>query len=141
MSDTTKAIRTALVLFVAALIPRLLAVHFYGGEPVWDGHYYDFGARRIAQGLGYSDDLVVNGVTLWHPWCHYPVGYSAFLGFFYKVFGDGPGVAKRVNAVVGALLPVATWLLARRGRARRGRASRGRWSRSTRASSSTPRSS
>ena len=32
-----------------------------GGEPVWDGHYYDFGARRIAEGLGYSDDLTVGG--------------------------------------------------------------------------------
>ena len=51
----------------------------WAGEPVWDGHYYDFGARRIAAGLGYSDDRTVAGGLVWHPWCHYPVGYSAFL--------------------------------------------------------------
>ena len=78
-----------LVLFVAALAPRVWAVHAYAGEPVWDGHYYEFGARRIAAGLGYSDDVMIAGHPVWHPWCHYPVGYSAFLGAFYWLFGAG----------------------------------------------------
>ena len=26
-------------------------------------------ARRIAAGLGYSDDVIVNGQAVWHPWC------------------------------------------------------------------------
>ena len=102
-----------LVLFVAALAPRVWAVHAYAGEPVWDGHYYEFGARRIAAGLGYSDDVMIAGHPVWHPWCHYPVGYSAFLGFFYWVFGQKLAVANAVNAVTGACLPVATWLAAR----------------------------
>jgi 4-amino-4-deoxy-L-arabinose transferase-like glycosyltransferase len=100
-------------LFVLALVPRVFVAVTWTGEPVWDGHYYDFGARRIAQGLGYSDDLWIGGHPEWHPWCHYPVGYSAYLGFFYRVFGDGPLVAPVVNAVTGALLAVVTWLLAR----------------------------
>lgn len=103
------------LLFLVALLPRLYVALAWSGEPVWDGHYYDFGARRIAEGFGYSDDLSVAGQLVWHPWCHYPVGYSAFLGFFYWVFGSGPRVAAVVNASVGALLAVVTWLLARHG--------------------------
>ncbi|WP_394845708.1 glycosyltransferase family 39 protein [Pendulispora brunnea] len=107
--------RAALVLFVVAFLPRILVAHFLAGEPVWDGHYYDFGAHRIAQGLGYSDDVRIGGVLVWHPWCHYPVGYSAFLGFFYFVFGERAWVPNVVNAAVSALLPVFTWALAREG--------------------------
>src|SRR5262249_14597320 len=95
-----------------ALVPRAFIALLWTGEPVWDGHYYDFGARRIAHGFGYSDDVMVAGHAEWHPWCHYPVGYSAYLGFFYRVFGDGPLVAPVVHAVPGALLAVVTWLLA-----------------------------
>ena len=82
-------------------------------EPVWDGHYYDFGAKRLAGGLGYSDDVQVLGVPVWHPWCHYPVGYSAYLGVFYKLFGSTLSVARFVNALTGAALAPVTWLLAR----------------------------
>lgn len=110
------------VLFVAALLPRLWVALAWAREPVWDGHYYDFGARRIAAGLGYSDDVIVAGRTAWHPWCHYPVGYSGLLGAVYRVFGDGPHVGPVANAVVGALLAAATHRLALRittvGRAR-----------------------
>jgi 4-amino-4-deoxy-L-arabinose transferase-like glycosyltransferase len=77
-------------------------------EPVWDGHYYDFGARRIAAGLGYSD-----GVTTWHPWCHWPVGYSGFLAGVYTAFGSGLHVATIANAVVGSVLAVLVYRLAR----------------------------
>ncbi len=100
------------ILFVVALVPRLWAALAFAGEPVWDGHYYDFGARRIAQGLGYSDDLSIGGQLVWHPWCHYPVGYSAFLAAFYRVFGASHAVAAVANALVGASLAVVTWALA-----------------------------
>jgi 4-amino-4-deoxy-L-arabinose transferase-like glycosyltransferase len=102
-------------LFLVALGPRLAAAVMFGGEAVWDGHYYDFGAKRIAAGLGYSEDRIVDGVTTWHAWCHYPVGYSAFLAFFYRLFGPSTQVAGLVNATVGAALAVVTWLLARHG--------------------------
>lgn len=99
--------------FVVALLPRLYVAIAWAREPVWDGHYYDFGARRIAAGLGYSDDAVIDGIKVWHPWCHYPVGYSGFLGVLYKVFGSGPHVATIANAVVGALLVAVVHRLAR----------------------------
>ncbi|MGH7298522.1 MAG: glycosyltransferase family 39 protein, partial [Polyangiaceae bacterium] len=101
------------LLFVVALAPRLYVALAWAGEPVWDGHYYDFGARRIAQGLGYSDDVMRGGVLTWHPWAHYPVGYSALLALFYRVFGASHAVAGAANALVGAALAVVTWALAR----------------------------
>ena len=85
---------------------------------MWDGHYYDFAARRIAAGLGYSDDLVIGGQTVWHPWCHYPVGYSAFLALFYRALGASHAVAAVVDSLTGAALAVITWLLAREGLSR-----------------------
>jgi 4-amino-4-deoxy-L-arabinose transferase-like glycosyltransferase len=82
-------------------------------EPVWDGHYYHYGAQRIADGLGYSEDVIIAGVKHWKPWCHYPVGYSAFLGGLYKLFGQGVYVAPIANAVVGALTAVVVHRTAR----------------------------
>src|SRR5690349_19635397 len=98
---------------VAALLPRLYVAIAWAREPVWDGHYYDFGARRIAAGLGYSDDVTIGGQVVWHPWCHYPVGYSGFLGMLYRVFGAGSHVATVANAVTGALLVAVVHRLAR----------------------------
>jgi 4-amino-4-deoxy-L-arabinose transferase-like glycosyltransferase len=101
-----------------ALAPRLYVALRWSGEPVWDGHYYDFAARRIAEGFGYSDDLVVAGQTVWHPWCHYPVGYSAFLAIFYRLLGSSRATAALVDSMTGAALAVVTWLLAREGLSR-----------------------
>lgn len=98
-----------------AFLPRLFVALAWPREPVWDGHYYHFGALRIAEGLGYSEDIVVNGVRTWHPWAHYPVGYSALLGAVYRVFGGGLSVAPVVNAVIGTLLVVVVHRLALRG--------------------------
>ena len=91
-----------------ALLPRLYVAIAFSREPVWDGHYYDFGARRIAAGFGYSD-----GNGGWHPWCHWPVGYSGVLAAAYRVFGTGPHVATVLGAFAGALLAVFTHRLAR----------------------------
>jgi hypothetical protein len=101
------------VLFVAALVPRLWVALAWAGEPVWDGHYYDFGARQIAKGFGYADEITVGGQLVWHPWCHYPVGYSAMLAGFYRLFGASHSVAAVANSLVGAALAVVTWALAR----------------------------
>jgi 4-amino-4-deoxy-L-arabinose transferase-like glycosyltransferase len=101
------------ILFVVALVPRAAVALASAGEPVWDGHYYDFGARRIAAGLGYSDDRDVAGALVWHPWCHYPVGYSGFLALFYRLLGASHAVAAVANALTGAALAVVTWALAR----------------------------
>lgn len=100
-------------LLLLALVPRLYVALAWPREPVWDGHYYDFGARRIAEGLGYSDDVVIGGQPVWHPWCHYPVGYSAFLGAFYWLFGAGSRTGPVANAAIGALTAVLVHRLAR----------------------------
>jgi 4-amino-4-deoxy-L-arabinose transferase-like glycosyltransferase len=102
-----------LAAFVAALLPRLFVAIAWAKEPVWDGHYYHFGAERIARGLGYSEDVLSHGLLLWKPWVHYPVGYSAVLGFFYRIFGAELVVAPVVNAVTGALLVAVVHRVAR----------------------------
>lgn len=102
------------LLFVVALVPRLLVAMAFATEPVWDGHYYDAGAQRIAAGLGYSEERFVDGHAVWHALCHYPVGYSALLAAFYRAFGASHSIAASANALVGAALAVATWALARR---------------------------
>jgi hypothetical protein len=102
----------ALGLFLASFALRLWVARALAGEPVWDGHYYDFGARHIASGFGYADETTRDGHAVWHPWCHYPVGYSGFLALFYWLFGASHGVAHVANALVGGLLPVVTYGLA-----------------------------
>lgn len=102
----------ALALAFVALVPRLFVAIAWSREPVWDGHYYHFGAERLAQGLGYSEDAWDHGRLIWKPWVHYPVGYSALLSIFYVVFGSGLLVAPLVNALIGTLLCVLTYLFA-----------------------------
>lgn len=102
-----------LCVFWLALAPRLFVALALAKEPVWDGHYYHYGAQRIADGLGYSEDVIIAGLKHWKPWCHYPVGYSAFLGGLYKVFGQGLWVAPVANAFVGALTAVTVHRTAR----------------------------
>jgi len=105
--------RFTLAVALVALLPRLFVALAWAREPVWDGHYYHFGALRIAAGLGYSEDVLIHGHPVWKPWCHYPVGYSGLLGFVYRVFGSGLAVAPVVNAVTGMLLVVVVHRLAR----------------------------
>jgi hypothetical protein len=83
-ASSVDALMFSVGMFAVALALRLYAAARLAGEPVWDGHYYDFGARRIASGFGYADEIMRDGHPVWHPWCHYPVGYSAYLGAFYK---------------------------------------------------------
>lgn len=99
-SDGDWAFTIALV--VVALAARVLAALVFAREPVWDGHYYHFGAQRLASGLGYSEDVTIAGRVAWKAWTHYPVGYSGFLSLFYRVFGSGIGTAPVVGAAVGS---------------------------------------
>jgi hypothetical protein len=102
-----------LALLLVAFLPRLYVAIAWSKEPVWDGHYYHFGAERIAAGLGYSEDVWVRGQLTWRPWVHYPVGYSALLGAAYKLLGSNLLVAPLLNAVFGTLLAAASYRLAR----------------------------
>lgn len=100
-------------LLVVALVPRLFVALAWAREPVWDGHYYHFGAERIAEGLGYSEDVTISGVSVWKPWTHYPVGYSGILAIAYKIFGSGILTAPVVNAFIGTILVLVVHRLAR----------------------------
>ncbi|MGC4066170.1 MAG: glycosyltransferase family 39 protein [Polyangiaceae bacterium] len=104
----------AFVIAGIALLLRLYVAYQFASEPVWDGHYYHFGAARLAHGLGYSEDVFRNDHWVWKPWTHYPVGYSFFLSVFYRVFGTHVWVAVIANAVVGALTVFAIHRLAHR---------------------------
>lgn len=89
-------------LFGIALLIRLATAALSVGRvpAAADGTFYDTVARRIALGHGYSwlwpDGTVTNAA-------HYPVGYPALLGFFYRVFGEGVAVGFFMNALIGAL--------------------------------------
>ncbi len=87
---------------MVAFLPRLFVAIAWAKEPVWDGHYYHVGAARIAAGLGYSEDVLVRGVSVWKPWAHYPVGYSGLLSLFYRLVENQLLVAPLLNAVLGA---------------------------------------
>lgn len=101
------------ILATVAFAMRFAAGRAFGGESVWDGHYYEYYAGRIAEGFGYSDKLVVGGVDIGHASCHYPVGYSAFLAVFYKVFGHNLLVARLFDTSVGTALALVTWRFSR----------------------------
>ena len=96
-----------------ALLPRLFVAIAWAREPVWDGHYYHAGAERIAEGLGYSEDVMIGGHAVWKPVTHYPVGYSAILAIAYKLAGSGLVVAPLFNVLIGSALVVVVHRLAR----------------------------
>jgi 4-amino-4-deoxy-L-arabinose transferase-like glycosyltransferase len=98
---------------VVALLPRLYVALVWAKEPVWDGHYYHYGAVRIAEGLGYSEDVIRHGISQWKPWTHYPVGYSGFLAACYAILGPHNWVAPLFNALTGTGLVVLIHRLAK----------------------------
>jgi hypothetical protein len=102
----------AVGLFVAGLLVRLIVVRVFGAEPTWDGQFYHRGALSFAEGYGYSEPAPWLGPDGRAPWSHYPVGYSAFLGGVYALFGSAPSHALVANAVVGALTAVLSFLFA-----------------------------
>lgn len=110
---TRNALLFGATLAAVAFGLRWAAGRVYGGESVWDGHYYEYYAGRIAEGFGYSDKMMQGGVDVGHPSCHYPVGYSAFLAVFYKILGHNLTVARLFDSLVGTALALVTWRFGR----------------------------
>jgi hypothetical protein len=100
-------------IFCLALLCRVVVVLVFDAEPTWDGQFYHRGALSIAEGFGYSEPAILNGVPGRAPWSHYPVGYSAFIAAAYAAFGSGSHVAPLANAFVGALTAVVAFAFAR----------------------------
>lgn len=108
---------TTLDIAALAFVARLALVVYALAEPVWDGHYYDLGARHIAWSHGYGEELHLSSLdgverVVWDPWAHYPVGYSGFLAIFLKIFGGSIAVAPLANALTGAALAAVSHRLA-----------------------------
>ena len=85
------------------------------GWVLWDGgtyastpdtYYYYQGALSIANGNGY----VVEG----RPVTHWPIGYSAFLSVFIRLFGDSLRMVFILNVILGTLSVGLLWALAYR---------------------------
>lgn len=103
-----------LAIVVVAFVLRWEVARRFSGEAVWDGHYYEYYARRIADGFGYTDARIVGGIDVGHASCHYPVGFSAALGALYWLFGQKPSVIWALNASTGAAIVGLGFSLARR---------------------------
>ena len=81
--------------------------------------------RRGARLLRRRD---VDGQSVWHPWCHYPVGYSGFSAAFYACSARARTSPPSRTRVVGALLVAVVHRLARDALTPRARADRRRCS-------------
>ena len=90
------------VLLVAAAL-RVWWFRFVDTQPVTDFDWYFERAVSIATGHGYA----VNGGAT----AYWPVGYPAFLGVFFKLFGASVGLAKTLNAVLVVCTIGLSWWL------------------------------
>lgn len=82
--------------------------------PAWDGELYERGARAIASGLGYSCFMFGPAADPRVPTAYYPVGYPAYLGALYALFGIAPWVISLGGALAGAANVAMTHRLALR---------------------------
>ncbi len=80
--------------------------------PAWDGVLYERGARAIASGLGYSCFMFGPAADPSVPTAYYPVGYPAYLGALYALFGVAPWVIALGGALAGAVNVAMTHRLA-----------------------------
>lgn len=83
--------------------------------PAADGQFYQVVALRISRGLGYTW-LWPDGAVTYA--AHYPVGYPAILGGFYRWFGPFPVWAMILNGLVAAVTTACVHRLAARTRTR-----------------------
>ena len=131
-SRAWRRVRQPLLLFVAALVPRLALVLLLRLPIGLDDMFqYDMLARSLAAGHGYrwyaqpDLDLIQRYIGIQVPPDYDPrgvptsfraPGYPAFLALVYTLSGSGPGrvlAARIAQAVLGAALAPLTWALAR----------------------------
>ncbi len=93
----------SLALFVLALVLRVAAARMLRPAPAWDGVLYERAARGIARGMGYVTFMFVQRSSDTVPTAFYPVGYPAFVGALYRLFGEELLVLQLGGACVSAL--------------------------------------
>lgn len=101
-------------LFAVALAARLAVGLALRAPPAWDGVLYERGALGLARGLGYSCFLFGPAADPSVPTAFYPVGYPAFLGALYRLFGVSPLVILVSGALLGAITVALSHRLALR---------------------------
>lgn len=119
---------TAAALLLVALAVRVAVISYANPDPrdgrFDDSVWYDYTARSIAAGKGYTwdpsiwkladgrpfygDDTEVGPSALWPP------GYPAMLAVVYRLTGDSVTAGKLANAAFGAATAVLAYLIARR---------------------------
>jgi 4-amino-4-deoxy-L-arabinose transferase-like glycosyltransferase len=99
------AVRWIIAIFLIAFAVRLGYVAVAERPPISDEQYYDGLAQALAAGEGYA----AGGV----PTAYWPVGYPAFLAFFYAVFGHYYLPVLIFQALLGAATAAALVLLGR----------------------------
>ncbi len=101
-------------LFAVAFATRLAVGLAVRAPPAWDGVLYERGAVGLARGLGYSCFLFGPQADPTVPTAFYPVGYPAFLGALYRLFGVSPLVLIVSGALLGAITVALSHRLALR---------------------------
>jgi len=103
----------ALTIFCVALAPRIAVAQAYTETPQSEEKLYDRYAWPWAQGEGTEPR---EKAFPWHPlgsFTHRPPAYGLLLGVTYRVFGHDFTAARMVQALVGALACVLTFLIGR----------------------------
>lgn len=103
----------AVVIFFVALAPRVAVVQAYAEEPQSEERLYDRYAWPWAQGLGTEPRETP---FPWHPlgsFTHRPPAYGLVLGMTYRLFGHDFEAARMVQAVIGAMACVLTFVIGR----------------------------
>jgi 4-amino-4-deoxy-L-arabinose transferase-like glycosyltransferase len=106
----------SIALFALALALRVGVALALRPPPAWDGVLYERAARGIARGMGYVTFMFVQRSSDTVPTAFYPVGYPAFVGALYRLFGERLLVLQLGGAVVSALAVLLAHRIAWRAR-------------------------
>jgi len=93
------------IVFILAMVARLLVAILLNGAPVSDAGWYVQSALNIASGQGYT----VNGI----PTAYFPLGYPAFLAIIFKLFGPSLMAVKLFQIVLSGAALFLFYLLSR----------------------------
>jgi 4-amino-4-deoxy-L-arabinose transferase-like glycosyltransferase len=92
-----------IAVFLFALALRAIVACWLAPEPAWDGVLYERGGQAIGRGMGYVTYMFVQRSSDTVPTAFYPVGYPAFLGLVYRLFGESRTALHGSGVLVSAL--------------------------------------
>lgn len=107
--DKYKNFAIPVIIFFFALSLRLIYIFFFVGfetPPVSDGKYFDQVAVNLAEGNGFS---LQPGI----PTTRKPPVFTVFLAIIYKIFGHSYSAARFLQSVLGACIPLITYIMAK----------------------------